>query len=242
MLSKTHKAQVLKNLQATDWDIIRELGELDSRVKERDLPRLRIEHHKQGKHRFYLDFGESYMEGDKQYTYLGVKTLPAIVFAEQQIRALWNQDEDTPRCYSIDDQVMASAPISDSCQRCPESIRGAGACKPKVRLFILPLLKKWRQAMVMSLSPTSIKPWREHQLRLHRSGLPPVAVVTTFELEDLQTEDFRWARVIVGIRGIASKANLLEARNAGQSILSLKHRLGAMDFGESGDRKPAEEK
>ena len=92
------------------------------------------------------------------------------------------------------------------------------------------------QPMVMSLSPTSIKPWREHQLKLQRSGLPPVAVITTFELEDCANDQFRWARVQVGIRGIASKGNLVIAKQAQQSIGRIKPRVVLKDFCEAGDR------
>ena len=90
--------------------------------------------------------------------------------------------------------------------------------------------------MVMSLSPTSIKPWREHQLRLQRSGLPPVAVITTFGLEDTANDSFRWARVQVGIRGIVSREHLILARKAQQGIDSIKNRVILQDFSEAGDR------
>ena len=90
--------------------------------------------------------------------------------------------------------------------------------------------------MVMSLSPTSIKPWREHQLRLKRSGLPPVAVITTFELEDCANDQFRWARVQVGIRGIVSKGNLVLAKQAQQGISGIRTKVITQDFCETGDR------
>ena len=90
--------------------------------------------------------------------------------------------------------------------------------------------------MVLSLSPTSIKPWRDHQLRLKRSGLPPVAVITTFALEDMVNDGFRWARVQVGIRGIVSREHLLQAKQAQQDIARLKNRVILQDFSEAGDR------
>ena len=90
--------------------------------------------------------------------------------------------------------------------------------------------------MVLSLSPTSIKPWREHQLRLKRSGLPPVAVITTFGLEDTINDGFRWARVQVGIQGIVSRENLILAKEAQQGISGVKTRVIPQDFSEAGDR------
>ena len=236
MLTKTDKDKILQDLVSTDWDVAQELETLKTRIKKQDLPRLRIDHHEEGKHRFFIDFGESYIKGNQQFDYLKVKTLKAIVFEEQQIKAFWLKDEDHPRCYAIDDQILSSEPLSATCDQCPESIPGFGGCKPKVRLFVLPLLKKELQPMVMSLSPTSIKPWREHQLRLKRSGLPPVAVITTFGLEDTANDGFRWARVQVGIRGIASREQLVMAKKAQQGINRIKSRVILQDFCEAGDR------
>ena len=236
MLTKTEKDKILQDLKSTDWDIEHEMLALNSQINKNNLPRLRIEHHEQGKHRFYIDYGESYIRDSKQHNYLKVKTLKAIVFEEQQIRAFWLEDENHPRCYAIDDEILSATPISPNCRQCPESIPSFGSCKPKVRLFVLPLLKNQGQPMVMSLSPTSIKPWREHQLKLQRSGLPPVAVITTFELEDCANDNFRWARVQVGIRGIVSKANLLLAKQAQQGISKFKTRVILKDFCETGDR------
>ena len=240
MITKTDKDLILQNLSASDWDIDQELAELKSLLNRPDLPRLRIEHNQEGKHRFYIDYGESYLAGKRQFSVLRAQTLPAIVFAEQQIRALWQEGAEHPRCYAIDGQVLAADPVCKSCEQCPESIPGFGSCKPKLRLYVLPLLKQLNRPMVMALSPTSIKPWRDHQLRLYRSGLPAVAVVTTFELEDLKSDAFRWARVRVAIRDIASKENLLAARAAQQSIGHLRNRIVPQDFNETGDRVGSE--
>jgi hypothetical protein len=237
MLTKTDKEKILEELRATDWDITQELEILKQRIKKEDLPRLRIDHRDDGKHRFFIDYGESYIKGDKQVAFLRVTELKAIVFEEQQIRAFWQEDEDHPRCYAIDDSILSTEPLSPTCEQCPESNPGFGACKPKVRLFVLPLIKnREMQPMVLSLSPTSIKPWRDHQLRLKRSGLPPVAVITTFGLEDIVNDSFRWARVQVGIRGIVSREHLILARKAQQGIDSIKNRVILQDFSETGDR------
>ena len=58
--------------------------------------------------------------------------------------------------------------------------------------------------MVFNISPSSIGLWKSHKLRLGRSGIPQIAVITTLELRDTQTEDYRWSRVEVGIREIVS--------------------------------------
>ena len=236
MITKKDKAKILEDLGRSDWDVTRELEMLKARINKPDLPRLRIDHREDGKHRFYIDFGESYLQGNKQITFLRITALKAIVFEEQEIRAYWRQDEDHPRCHAIDGSILSTEPLAASCEQCPESIPGFGSCKPKVRLFILPLIKGKMDPMVVSLSPTSIKPWREHQLRLKRSGLPPVAVITTFGLEDIVNDSFRWARVQVGIHGIVSREQLVMAKKAQQEIIMLKARVILQDFSDTGDR------
>ena len=237
MITKTDKAKILEDLGSSDWDVTRELEILSQRINKPDLARLRIDHREDGNHRFYIDDGESYTQGHKQLTFLRVTMLKAIVFEEQQIRAFWREDEDHPRCHAIDDAILSAEPMSPSCEQCPESIPGFGACKPKVRLFVLPLIKnREMQPLVLALSPTSIKPWREHQLRLKRSGLPPVAVITTFGLEDTANDGFRWARVQVGIHGIVSRDQLVMAKKAQEEITRLKTRVVLQDFSEAGDR------
>ena len=206
------------------------------RINKQDLPRLRIEHNEDGKHRFYIDYGESYLKGNKQFTFIRSSEIKAIVFEEQYVRAFWREDEPHPRCYAIDDTILSTEPLSATCEQCHESIPGFGACKPKVRLFVLLLIKKELQPMVLSLSPTSIKPWREHQLRLKRSGLPPVAVITTFALEDMVNDGFRWARVQVNIHGVVSREQLVIAKKAQQEIKRIKTRVILQDFCETGDR------
>jgi hypothetical protein len=237
MLTKTDKEKILEDLGSTDWDVTQEMAILKTRINKQDLPRIRIDHVDDGKHRFYIDYGESYIKGSKQVAFLRATAFKAIVFEEQQVRAYWQEDEDRPRCYSIDDSILSAEPLSPTCEQCPESMPGFGACKPKVRLFVLPLIKNRKiQPMVMSLSPTSIKPWRDHQLRLMRSGLPPVAVITTFGLEDTANDSFRWARVQVGISGVASREHLVIAKNARESISRIKTRVILQDYSETGDR------
>jgi len=96
--------------------------------------------------------------------------------------------------------------------------------------------------MIFSLSPTSMKPWREHQLKLHRSGLPTVSVITTFELEDLKSDTFRWARVRVGVRDVATKEQLTLAMSVLNGIAILKQRISPQDFMELGDKLGEEPK
>jgi len=61
-----------------------------------DIPRVMIEHRKNGRHRMYLDLGESYLDQEHQELDLPQNRLEGIVIAEQFIRSLWADGESHP--------------------------------------------------------------------------------------------------------------------------------------------------
>ena len=219
-LSKTALDSALEQLSETGLDIDKELQRLELQIEKIDIPRLRIEHHEEGKHRFFIDRGESYLAEAKQFVLLKHRTMPVIVLKEENMRALWLEGQEHSRCAAVDGRIYSKEPMASTCDHCPESLLGIGACKPGVRLYVLPLIKRRSRPMVFNISPSSIKLWRDHQLRLVRSGIPQIAVVTTFELMDTQTEDYRWARVEVGIREIVTKPQLQKALDAREQLPS----------------------
>ena len=229
-VSKVALDSALEQLSEIGWDIDKELQRLELQIEKFDIPRLRIDHNEDGKHRFFIDRGESYLAEDKQFAFLKHRTMPVIVLLEQNVRALWLEGEEQSRCAAVDGIIYSKEPVSSNCAQCPESLLGVGACRPGVRLYVLPLIKRRSRPMVLNISPSSIRLWRDHQLRLARSGIPEIAVITTFELMDTRTEDYRWARVEVGIREIVSKPQLQKALSAREHISSLIPRLGEKTF------------
>ena len=91
----------------------------------------------------------------------------------------------------------------------------------------------------MNLSPTSIKHWNAHKKKLQRSNLPVVAVNTTFELEDVKKNGFRWAEVSISMDGIASKELLIIARTSRTEFEALTKRITQSDFSDAGDKQPS---
>ena len=217
-VSKAALDSALEQLSETGWDIDKELQRLELQIEKFDISRLRIDHSEEGKHRFFIDRGESYLTEDKQNVFLKHQTMPVIVLEEQNVRALWLEGQEKSRCAAVDGIIYSKEPMATACDHCQESIPGVGMCKPGVRLYVLPLIKRRSNLMVFNISPSSIRLWRDHQLRLARSGIPQIAVITTFELMDTLTEDYRWARVDVGIREIVSKPQLRKALAARDQI------------------------
>ena len=228
---------VKQALSVAGWDMEQELSGLATEKSQFELPRVRIEHKDNGRHRMYIDAGESYLEDQSQEIDLPDNKLTAVVFASQSIHAFWKENEEFPACFAIDDMPMGIAPFAESCKRCEHGVMG-GKCKPKVRLLLLAEINGDIKPLIMNLSPTSIKHFNSHKKKLQRSNLPVVAVNTTFELEDVKKGTYRWAEVKLGMNGIASKELLIVARTARTEFEALTKRITQSDFDDSGDKQP----
>jgi hypothetical protein len=226
---------VKQALSVAGWDMEKELSENVVETTQLELPRVRIEHKDNGRHRMYIDTGESYLESDSQELNLPGNKLTAVVFAEQMIRSLWEKESEIPLCSAIDDEPIGQDVLSDSCKHCEHGVIG-GDCKPKVRLLLLAEIDGNVRPLIMNLSPTSIKHWNAHKKKLQRSNLPVVAVNTTFELEDVKKRSYRWAEVKLAMDGIASKETLIIARTARTELEELTKRISDADFSDSGDK------
>jgi len=226
---------VKQAMSVAGWDMEKELEDQSTVSSGFELPRVRIEHKKNGKHRMYIDNGESYLESDTQEFDITGNTLTAICFAEQGISALWEDGAELPLCSAIDGSPSGSEPLSVSCKTCEHGVIG-GACKPKARLFLLAEIDGEVKPLVFALSPTSIKHWNAHKKKLQRSNLPVVAANTTFSLEDVKRGTYRWAEVKVGIDGIASKEMLMLAKQARDQFEEVTRVISSHDFQEPGDQ------
>ena len=226
---------VKQALSVAGWDHQAELDGMAVETTQFELPRVRIEHKDSGKHRMYIDTGESYIDSDTQEVDIPGNKLTAVVFAEQFIRAFWEKESEVPLCSAIDDQPIGQEVLSDSCKHCEHGVIGE-SCKPKVRLLLLAEIDGNVRPLIMNLSPTSIKHWNAHKKKLQRSNLPVVAVNTTFELEDVKKHSYRWAEVTLGMNGIASKETLVIAKTARTELEELTERISDADFSDSGDK------
>jgi len=226
---------VKQALSVAGWDMEKELEGMSTTASSFELPRVRIEHKKNGKHHMYIDTGESYLDSETQEIDIPGNKLSGIVFAEQSIRALWEEGADLPLCSAIDGSPSGTEPLAASCKTCEHGVI-SGSCKPKARLFLLAEIDGEVKPLVFALSPTSIKHWNAHKKRLQRSNLPVVAANTTFSLEDVKKGTYRWAEVRVGIDGIASKEMLMLAKQARDQFEEVTRVISSHDFSDPGDQ------
>lgn len=221
-------------MSVAGWDMDKEIEDQSTASSGFELPRVRIEHRDNGKHRMYIDTGESYLEGDNQEINIPGNKLSGVVFAEQSIRALWQEGAEVPLCSGIEGHPVGQETLADDCKHCEHSVIG-GVCKPKVRIFMLCEIDGEVKPLVFALSPTSIKHWNAHKKKLQRSNLPVVAANTTFSLEDVKKGTYRWAEVKVGIDGIASKEMLMLAKQARNQFEEVTRVISSHDFQDPGD-------
>ncbi|NQV15296.1 hypothetical protein HQ531_07550 [bacterium] len=229
------QTEVQQALAAAGWDYEEEVQGLQIESNHLDLPRIRIDHKDNGKHRMYVDLGESYLDESTDETKLAGNKITAVVFAEQYIRAYWKEGAQTPACSAINNKPIVHEPINAQCQGCEQGIIGGG-CKPKVRLLLLSEIDGEVKPLIFNLSPTSIKHWTQHKKKLQRSNLPVVAVNTTFGLNDVKKNGYRWAEVSIGVDGIASKELLGIAKQAREEMEKIMHNIDDQDFSDPGDR------
>lgn len=226
--------QLQKDLKAAGFDYDLELKD-QAKGLNIEPPRVKIEHSDSGRHRMYIDFGESYFKGDKQFEDINNNKLEAIIALAQPVRAWFVEGEKYPKCAGIEDMPTVPDPICETCIRCKEAIPKEGSCKPKMRLFLLRRKNGSYQPLVLPLSPTSIKRWKNHIKALQRDKIPYIAVVTTFELEDTKKDNYRWAEVKLGINGTTTEEELQAIMEFRTHYKDLFGQIDKRDFEDPGD-------
>jgi hypothetical protein len=223
---------LLADLVAAGFDYDSEIASTLPGGNHLDVPMIRIEHRDNGKHRLYIDYGESYLSDVPTEKDLG-NSFSGIVFAEQLIRALWSEgDENIPTCAAINGKPTVDEPLSANCISCKESAIGSN-CKPKIRLW---LMLDDGQPYLFHLSPTSLKHWNLHKQKLKRSGLPIVALKTLFSLKAIKRNGYAYAEVEIGVEKAVTKEELVLAREFRKEFERMMSRISESDFKEQGDK------
>lgn len=200
-------------------------------------PRIRIEHSSSGRHRMFLDYGESYTEGNDDQIDIQGNVISGIVCYSQMIRAMWKEGDAFPQCSSVENNPTVTDPVHPSCIGCAENKIG-GKCKPKVRLLLLTFVTGQPKLVVFPLSPTSIKRWKTHVSKLARSNAPYIAVITHFALEDVQKNSYRWAEVSMSVDRVVTKQELESAMQIRDQYVQQLGDVEEADFQDPGDKAP----
>jgi len=195
------------------------------------LIRVRIDHSPSGRHRMFIDNGESYDGSQDDQIDVPNNVFTGIVVYSQTASALWIEGEQIPRYSAINGKVTSGA----------GSEIHASQAKDKVRLFVLTFLDSKPQLVLFNLSPTSIKHWRNHVQRLARSNAPTIAVITKFSLDDIQRNSYRWAEVNCGVQRVVSQEELDVAMSLRDECQQAFGVIQEQDFNDPGDRVSGED-
>lgn len=226
---------VAANLEKAGTNLETELLALDSVVDGSFLPRIKVHHSDRGKHKMVISLGESYLDQEDDIPVPGNKLI-AVVWAYQDIRALWTQGETQPVCSAVEGHPVVDEPVASSCKVCKESVIGKGLCKEKIRLFLLTEIKGEMQPAICTLPPTSIKHWNNHLRRLRRSGLPVIAVNAVFSLQDAKRGSYRWGEFLISIEGCPTLQTLQKAVGLRREYADFMEAITAHDYNEPGDK------
>ena len=197
-------------------------------------PRVKIEHSQSGRHRLYVDRGETYLDSEAQIEDLKDNAFEGIVALAQPVRAYFENGQKMPKCAAIGNIPTVIEPLSKSCIGCSYNKIGS-PCKPKIRLFVLRRKGDKYEPVIFPLSPTSIKHWNDHIRKLSRQKIPYIAVTTTFGLEDVENHPYRWAEVLLGINGGVSEQELLAIKDFRQTYTDYMQQVHKADFEDPGD-------
>jgi len=215
--------------QLTNIDIETEVATMVENIPP-SLVRVRIDHSPSGRHRMFIDHGESYDGNQDDQVDVPNNVFAGIVVFSQTVSALWVEGEQIPLFSAIDGKVTSGA----------GSEIHASQAKDKVRLFVLTFLDSKPQLVVFNLSPTSIKHWRNHVQRLARSKAPAIAVVTRFSLDDIQRNSYRWAEVNCSVERVVTQEELDVAMSLRDECRQTFGVIVESDFDDPGDRVTGE--
>jgi hypothetical protein len=222
-----------KQLAELDIDLEQELLRMTEGL-ERPLPRIRIEHSPSGRHQMLMDFGPT-LEDELNQEVLPDNAFRGVVLIDQQVRAIFEPESNTPICASVAGVPTVETPQAFTCDSCEHKAYGS-QCKEKTRLLILnPDREASNPVSVFPLSPTSIKHWRRYLQRLASSKVPYLVMLTRFELQDVQRNGFRWAEVVPVAERLVTQDELAfvkEVRKAYDQVLS---EVAKDDYNDPGD-------
>jgi len=133
--------------------------------------------------------------------------LEAVVLIQRPGRAFWRNaspDNSPPDCTSMDARTGMGDPGGD-CAACPYNQWGSDprgergkACKELCQLFLL--RPEDRLPSLLTLPPTSLRPWRQYTYRLTNAGLLYYAVLTSIGLtQETNKDGQKYSKIVLSV-------------------------------------------
>lgn len=126
--------------------------------------------------------------------------LKGVVIYFHRARGQWVEGEKSPRCSSMNGVQGTNAEGKQiNCATCPLNPQVNGRwgdkdnCKELKRLFVL--LEGERYPILLTLPPTSLKPWDQFESAVRRRGKALISFYTIFGLDSAEAKGQRFAKI-----------------------------------------------
>lgn len=171
--------------------------------------------------------------------------LKGVVIFYHRARGRWIEGEKPPRCSSMDGIRGTDAEGKQiSCTDCPFNPQVNGRwgdkenCKELRRLFVL--LEGERYPVLLTLPPTSLKPWDKFVSALQRRGKALISAYTIFGLENAAAHGQDFAKIAPTMGPALPAPVILQLAKVKDEVVRVAAEIGVeeADYAKSDDEAP----
>lgn len=171
--------------------------------------------------------------------------LKGVVIYNHRARGRWLENEKVPACSSMDGihgSESDGKPIS--CATCPFNPQVSGqwgakeSCKEMKRLFVL--LEGERYPVLLTLPPTSLKPWDQFVSALQRRGKALISAYTIFGLDSAEAHGQTFAKISPTMGPALPAQTILQLAKVKEEVVRVASQIGIeeTDYAKSDDETP----
>lgn len=173
--------------------------------------------------------------------------LKGVVIFNHRARGRWIEGEKPPRCSSMDgihgNELDGKQQIN--CATCPFNPQVNGkwgdkeGCKEMKRLFVL--LEGDRYPVLLTLPPTSLKPWDQFVSALQRRGKALISTYTIFGLDSAAAHGQDFAKIAPALGPALPAELILKLAKVKDEVVRVAAEIGIeeTDYAKSEDEAPA---
>ncbi len=175
-----------------------------------------------------------------------LQELKGVVIYFHRARGQWAEGEKAPRCSSMDGVHGTNAEDEQiACATCPLNPQVNGRwgdkdnCKELKRLYVL--LEGERYPVLLTLPPTSLRPWDQFESAVRRRGKALISFYTIFGLDSAEAHGQSFAKIAPKMGPGLSAQVILQLAKIKDEVVRVAAEIGveADDYAKSEDEAPA---
>jgi hypothetical protein len=176
------------------------------------IPKIKVEHSKMGKHRFYTEL----MEGNEMKIVELGDVIEGVILHDEDFRILLNEAGEVI-CGAVAGVPYTEPPMAQLCIDCQYYRFGSG-CKSKKRVYLM-LGKEDPQVFSLILPPASLKHYRAYAKKLGSARIPMISALTRMELINVKGQ-FNYAEIVPTFSRYLTPDELRRAKEFKNEILT----------------------